>query len=236
MKIARLVLLCLALALPTWTGGSAAAQSYVETFEGTNEGGWAYGGPDTIESSGGNPGAYLRSDGLDTFAPTPGTTLLGSLYSGDYRARGVGQIAVDLITHAVDFSAKGRPLTLMLVSDNGTPGDSGDDWAAYFLGPDNIPLPGEGWLSYSFAVPSSETSLPAGWATIGFGPSSPPNPDWNDVITDVTHVEFFYGDPTFIFIFQMWDVGLDNPAIQEDAIFVDGFESGDTSAWTVTVP
>jgi hypothetical protein len=229
----------LALACVVAAGGSAAAgaQSYIETFDGTNEGGWAYGGPgEVIETTGGNPGAYLHSPMLDTFAPTPRTTVPGSLFTGDYRVRDVVEIAVDLVTFDVDFSADGRPLTLMLVSDNDTPGNVDDDWAAYLIGPDNIPLVGEGWLSYAFAVPSAETSLPAGWSTIGLGGSSPPNPDWNDVITDVSEVRFFYGDPTFIFIFQVWDVGLDNVAISESLLFADGFESGDTSAWSVTVP
>ena len=63
------LLLLTALAL---AAGSGHAQADVEYVESTNEGGWAYGGPDTIETSGGNPGAYLRSNGLDTCAPTPG--------------------------------------------------------------------------------------------------------------------------------------------------------------------
>jgi hypothetical protein len=176
----RPTLACLLLWL--LAAGPAAAQSYVETFDETNEGGWAYGGPgETIETSGGNPGAYLHSPSIDTFAPSPGTTLPGSLYSGDYRSRGVAAISVDLITIAVDFSAEGRPLTVMLVSDNDTPGDSSDDWAAYFVGPDNIPLPGEGWLSYNFAIPSAEPTLPDNWNLLQLGPNSPPAPDWNDV-------------------------------------------------------
>jgi hypothetical protein len=37
------------------------------------------------------------------------------------------------------------------------------------------------------------------------------------------------------FIFQAWNLGLDNPTI-EYGLFGDGFESGDTSAWSATVP
>ena len=214
----------------------ALAETFTETFDGgSNVGGWTFGtGNEVVESSGGNPGAYLHDTFVDTYAPQPHTSQ-PSIFTGDLRQLGVSRIGIDLITHSVDFSADGRPLTLMLISDQGTPSNFDDDWAAYLMGPVNVPLPGEGWISYSFDVPSQETSLPPGWATLGFGPSSPPEPDWNQVITDVVEVRFFYGDPTMFFIFQGWNLGLDNPTISY-GLFDDGFESGDTTAWSATVP
>lgn len=122
----------------------------------------------------------------------------------------------------------------MLVSDQGTPSDPDDDWAAYPTGPLNVPLPGQGWVRYSFDVPVEAGSLPPGWATVALGPASPPAPDWNQLVTDVVRVQIFYGDPTMFSIFQGWNLGLDNPTISYG--FDDGFESGDTSAWSVTVP
>jgi len=198
--------------------GVAFAQevTFVETFETGNEGGWIYGGPgEVIEPTGGNPGAYYRSPTLDTFAPQARTSPLGatSLFTGDFRARGVSAVGIDLITHYVDFSAEGRDLSVILYSHNGTPSDFNDDWGAYYVGPENIPLDGAGWKSFQFAIPSQETSLPAGWGILQFGPTSPPNPDWNDVITNVSRLIFFYGDPTFFYIFQMWDVGMDNVSV-----------------------
>jgi len=201
---------------------AARAATFVEPFTGgSNAGEWIYGtGNEIIESEGGNPGAYLHDPLVDTFAPQPRTTRgVSSPFVGDYRTAGVTAIGIDLITHSVDFSAEGRPLSILLISDNDTPIDFSDDWAAYFIGPVNIPLPGQGWLSYHFVIPSQETSLPAGWGTIPFGENSPPSPDWNDVITDVNQLSFFYGDPTFFFIFQQWNVGLDNPSITT----LDGF-------------
>ena len=49
--------------------------------------------------------------------------------------------------------------------------------------------------------------------TIQFGPNSPANPDWNSLITDVDQLRFFWGDPELFYIFQMWDIGMDNVAI-----------------------
>jgi len=218
---------------------AAAADSFVETFDGgSNEGGWSFGtGNEVIETSGGNPGAYLHDPSIDSYAPQPRTAWgTSSVFVGDFRTNRVTGLSIDLITLAVDFSAEGRPLALMLVSDNGTPASSDDDWAGYTLSPDNVPLPDQGWLGYSFVVPSWEPTWPADWHVILFGPDSPPAPDWNTLITAVDQVRFHYGDPEMVFIFQMWNLGLDNPGIHSDLVFADGFETGDTGAWSSVVP
>lgn len=219
MSYERIRTSLLLLFLVAAVGGPVAAGTvtFVETFEGdSNEGGWTWGFGDTIVPTGGNPGAYLRTDGLDTFAPRPQTTS-GGIFVGDYRATNVSSVGVDLITFAVDFSAEGRALTLMLIHDNDTPGDPFDDTAAYFLGP-NIPLPGEGWSVYDFAVPSQDLSLPAGWQLLNLGDSGAPAlHDWNQVIQHVSEVWLHYGDPTFFYIFQQWVLGLDNPRITRAA-------------------
>lgn len=185
------------------------AETTVVDFTGgapANVGAWTWGIPVTYPITGGNPGQYLRTANLDTFAPRL-RTQGESIFTGDWRAAQVESIGVDLKLFAVDFSAADRPLALMLVDDNGTPANALDDWAVYTLGED-IPLPGQPWKSFDFEVPSQATALPAGWKTINFGPSG--TPDWNTVITDVDRVEFHYGDPEFFFIFQNWTLGADN--------------------------
>jgi hypothetical protein len=206
--LAATALACL-VALPI----SAGEATFVETFDGgSNEGGWTWGFGDTILDAGGNPGAQLVTNGLDTFAPRPRTTT-GGAFVGDYRAMNVTSVGIDLITNAVDFSAEERPCTLMLIYDNGTPADPFDDTAAYFLGP-NVPLEGQGWISYDFSVPSQMTELPAGWLLLNLGDSgAPANHTWDEVIQNVTTVQYHYGDPTFFFIFQQWALGMDNPRI-----------------------
>ncbi len=205
-KFCPLVLPLLPLAL------ASAQTTFVETFENnSNVGGWTFGSPNGfIDPTGGNPGAYFHDTFLDTFAPRPRTTE-PSVFTGDYRARGVTSVGIDLILHEVDITAEARPLTLILVSFNGTPNNFSDDWGAYIIGPDNVPLPGQGWRSYDFAVPSDSPTLPAGWQFIQFG-SQPPG-TWDQLITNVDQVMFFYGDPTLFFIFQGWNLGMDNPRI-----------------------
>ncbi|MFO0874282.1 MAG: hypothetical protein U0575_09960 [Phycisphaerales bacterium] len=199
-----------ALALAALTATSVAAATVTVDFTGgANTGGWTWGIPVTFPASGGNPGAYLRTDNLDTFAPQL-RTQGESIFTGDFRSAGVTSIGIDLKVFDVDFSADGRPLALMLVDDNGTPGNTADDWAVYTLGP-NIPSEGAPWKSFDFVVPSQATSLPPNWKTIKFGAVG--TPSWNTVIADVDRVIFFYGDPEFFFIFQMWDLGADNVRI-----------------------
>ncbi len=189
----------------------------------SNIGNWTWGIPVSYPATGGNPGRYMRTDNLDTFAPQL-RTQGSSIFTGDYRAAGVISIGVDVRTIAVDFSAAGRPLALMLIDDNGTPGNPNDDWAAYTLGAD-IPTPSEGWKSIDFVVPSNATTLPPGWNTITFGPGA--NPNWSAVITGVDRLQFFYGDPEFFFIFQMWDLGADNIRITVSDPAVPGDLDGD---------
>lgn len=199
---------------------SLSATTVVVDFTGgVNTGSWTWGIPVTFPANGGNPGTYLRTDNIDTFAPQL-RTQGESVFSGDFRAAGVTGIGVDLKVFDVDFSSAERPLALMLVDDNGTPGNPNDDWAAYTLGPD-VPLEGQPWTSYDFVVPSQAMSLPPGWSTIKFGAAG--TPDWNTLITDVDRVQFFYGDPEFFFIFQMWDLGADNVRIT----FADPASPGD---------
>ena len=191
------------------------AESFTETFDGeSNVGGWAISTQDLIEYSGGNPGAYLHAPYLDTGAPHPITTEMGSIFTGDYRARGVTSVSVDLITVAVEDLGN-QPCAIFLREDNDTPWDWSDDWAAYKLGPE-IPHPGDGWLPYEFAIPSQFESWPNGWGSGPLGPNSPPA-DWSTLMADVDELGFYFGDPAMGYIFQLWDVGLDNPTIVYDS-------------------
>jgi len=214
----RAVVFFVIVVLATGTAG-AADQTFIETFDSgsANEGVWTFGGPSgSFPGSGGNPGAYLASGLLDTFAPMPRTSLVGSVFTGNFRDRGVSSIGLDLNTFQAGTTG-GRPLTLMLIHDNQTPGNTTDDTAAYFLGP-NIPAAGQGWVLYDFAVPSAETELPAGWLLLNMGNiDDPADHSWDEVIQDVDQVRYHYGDPTFFFIFQQWFLGLDNARITDSS-------------------
>ncbi len=190
--------------------------THTTDFSANVDGGWTWGGPfPSTPVSGGFPGAYLRTSDLDTFAPQLRTSG-ASMFTGDYRAARVTALGVDLKSFSIDFpSSCQRPLSLMLWNDNGTPGNVFDDTYVYFVSPDDIPCVDGNWRSYTVAVPSQSATLPAGWG-VDPNATSSPNAVWNQVISNVTQVRWFYGDPTFFFIFQMWTVGADNARIAFD--------------------
>jgi hypothetical protein len=221
---------------------SALAQSaHVEGFDGgSNEGNWSWGtGNQTISPLNGNPGAYLQDLTLFTAQPTlrtePG---VASAFTGDYVASKVTSIGVDLITLGKQFPVEGnRFVTLVLLDDNGTPGNPNDDRGAYFVSDDLVPDAGvpidapAGWTSYDFAVDADSATLPDGWQPISFGA---PGIEWPALMADVDMVEFWYGAPGTIFLFDSWDVGADNARIATETCQPDlGFGGPGTMAMEV---
>jgi len=213
-----ITLSCLLLSLGATSAPAPAqcATGFTETFAGgSNDGGWGFGHPgDTLVLNGGNPGEFIGNLLIDTFTPraqtTPGAI---SVFHGDYRAAGVTDLGIDLKTFSNQFpNSCQRPISIQLWSDPGTPGNPSDDTYAYFVSGVSAPCPGQGWLSYDFPVPASSATLPAGWA-IDPNNGNPPDQVWNQVIQNVTQVLWWYGDPTFFFIFEQWGVGLDNPRV-----------------------
>jgi hypothetical protein len=189
---------------------SAASAQPFDTFEGgANQGGWSFGGPNEfIAPTGGNPNGYLRSAGLDTTIPWLRSNE-GTPFTGNFRTMAVAGATIDVNVFDTDFNIGPFPLSVILHSDNGTPTNFDDDWAVFRTG-DSIPMPGTGWKRVSFMIPASSPTLPAGWGFLQYGPGSPTTPDWNAVITNVSRLEFSFGDPELFYIFQMWTVGADN--------------------------
>jgi hypothetical protein len=204
-----------------------------ETFSnGSNDGNWGFGCPgDVFADPGGNPGAFRRMTNLETFAPMARNCgAQPSAFTGDYRKEKVFSLAVDFKTLSASHTTDERPLTLVLINHAGTPDDISDDLFVFYVGRENIPAESGsggqgGWVRYEFAVPSESTILPRprsavegepGWvAAVGevFAPAEDPDAVWNTVIQQVDEVIFWWHDPRYFAIFQMWDVGMDNAAI-----------------------
>jgi hypothetical protein len=200
--------------------GTANAQAtFVETFEtGTNVGAWSWGtGNEAISPLNGNPGAFLQDLTLHTCCPAVSTQFgTSSIFTGDYQSRGITSLGLDLVTLDADLPVGDRKLSVLLINDNGSPGNFDDDFMAYFIGDIAVPEAGvssfttpAGWTAFDFAIPSHMTTLPQGWLTYSQG-SATDDQIWNDVIRDVDTVQYFYGDPLRHFLFSGWDVGTDN--------------------------
>ena len=202
-SLAALTVLALAL-----LAAPALATGTVVTFDNSvNTGGWTWGPPNSFHSTGGNPGWWLgASPPPDTFAPQLRTTSAHSPFSGNWRTAKVVSLGVDLRTFSTQF-AFSRPLSVILTNSTGC--------KVYFVGSSLVPQVAEGWKKFNFSIASQSMTMPAGWAILD-GPCTDADAAWNSVITDVTEVNFFYGDPTFFFIFDIWDVGADNARIFSD--------------------
>ena len=192
--------------------------TFIESFEnGSNTGAWYYGNWNgAIVAAGGNPDAYFGVTRYATPFPLPLTTQAQeSVFTGNYRSKQVTSVGLDTsIFHVNLHLTEDRPLSVVLRSWNGTPTDYSDDWAAFFVGPTNVPAEGAGWASYDLDIPSQATSLPTGWDFIQIGPNtSPTSFDWNNLITDVGSLGFSYGNPELIALYQDWDMGIDNMRI-----------------------
>jgi len=213
----------------------AEAGSFVETFDnGSNEGGWSFATTHypIIETTGGNPDWYVHDPDVQSFAPHPETKLgVESIFTGDYKARNVISVGIDLRSFWYYQDISSRYLTLFLMNDNGTPYDVTDDWGAYIIGDvkvpskyvpmkavatamatDNVP----GWVSYDFDINAQAVGMPRGWKSWRNSTvkgKKPTSYKWSDLMQDVSYVRFYYGDPTTYYIIDDYDLGLDNPRI-----------------------
>jgi hypothetical protein len=189
-----------------------------ETFDGTlDDATWRMGSFDQISTFGGNPGAYLRNTTLDAAELQIFAKPNAAAFLGDYRARGVIALGIDINILAVGISAQGRPVSLVLHGDMGTPDDSSDDCDAWFVGSKNVPKPGTGWKPFDFRVRSDQKTLPPGWVLDGVCRGLGEDDAWNAVITRVTGASFAFGEPGFFYYFQIWSLGVDNARITTGA-------------------
>jgi hypothetical protein len=216
--LSRSLLLFLAPVAPALADGSTSGpNALADDFEGgVNEGGWTYNPGDVLETTGGSPGGWWHQPVADTFGPIVVST--NKSLAGDWRAAGADLVSFDAQLLDLDFgTGAGFQMSLLLRDTHGTVSVADDDYA-YFVGA-QIPLKGAGWKSFSFPVPSQDTSaVPAGWkgGWAGDGEHFRPGVDWNDVITSVDRVEIWWLDPALFAIFQQWDIGLDNVVVRMD--------------------
>lgn len=199
--------------------GVAQADVVADDFEGgVNMGYWSFSGGDVIETTGGNPGAWLHSPTLDTFAPILDTAYGVEFFTGDYVAGHVTRISGDFQTLHADFGTAGYPLALLLRDAAGTYDNIEDDVYVYWVDENLwIPQAGDGWTHYDFDIPSdfegAPGELPAGWFGGSYMTGSdvfPSDRTWQSVLANVEKVEFWWIHPAWFGIFQQWEAGADN--------------------------
>ncbi len=195
-----LVLLCSAL----FCHALAQTVTYVDTFDNqTNYNNWEFG---AFADEGGNPGSFLYVEHSLANSIEGGS----ELFHGDYRARKVLAIGLDLRSYNLAYdNPDTSKVTLVLRDDKGTT-DPTDDVLLYKLG-ERFPLPEQGWVHYRFDIPAQEAQLPSGWAMHTFMDNT--NDSWAQSIAHVTDISIAFGDPTAVYIENDQSMGLDNVSI-----------------------
>ncbi|MFH1279359.1 MAG: hypothetical protein ABIK65_13385 [Candidatus Eisenbacteria bacterium] len=218
MRMILVTACVLCLALPVM------AVTVTADFEGgVNNGNWTfYGWSESINPNGGNPGGWLSSGYYWAFWPICQCEPGAADFTGDYVAMGVTRLSGDFTTPLCENQgANGWPFTVLLRNDMGTP-DIEDDVYVY---PDPfnwlIPQIGEGWTHYDFDIPSDFVGgpgqLPAGWLGGSYltgGDIFPSDVAFQEVIGNVTTVEFHWNHPAYFTFDTGWEVGADNITIE----------------------
>jgi len=202
---------------------TAARGDFIETYDdGTDVGLWhcSVGAPRTIETSGGNPAAYVQQGGFSSSIPTwasistrfqpgvPDPYKIDSIYTGDWTSLGVTSITADLNVIQVATWATDRAVTLELLQMDET-GFSVNYDATYTL-PD-LPEPPIGWQTYSFPVDANSPIIPQGWVFTRGDGTPGTDAEWSPFLhrIDLTSIGFYkpgFGYPSL----GTWILGIDN--------------------------
>jgi hypothetical protein len=197
--------------------------SFIETYDdGTDIGLWhcSVGVPRIIETSGGNPGAYLQQGGFSSAIPTwasistrfqpgvPDPYKIDSIYTGDWTTLGVTNITVDMNVIQVATWATDRAVTLELLQMDET--GFNVNYAATYTLPD-LPQPPVGWQTYSFPVDADSPTIPEGWVFTHGDGTPGTDAEWSPFLTriDLTSIGFY--KPGFAYpSLGTWILGIDN--------------------------
>lgn len=219
MRLLLAIACALCLAVP------ALAENGIQAdFEaGINDGGWNYGG-DVVESDGGNPGGWLHSAVLDVPYPLLYCDYLAAGWTGDYVAMGVTGFHLDVQTVYTGQPYFGEYNVLVFLRMVNDPDTIDDDVFVYYdpyaYAP---PMPGDGWVTYTWDIPAdfvgAPGELPENWrgGSIATGNTVfPPDMTWQEVLSDVGRLEVWFLDPDYFAIFAMFEMGADNITLVYD--------------------
>jgi hypothetical protein len=211
----------------------AAQASFTETYEpGTADvGNWltvtSDNAPRVIETSGGSPGGYLRSQAsraVPSWATASTRYQPGyddefkrdSVYTGDWTGAGVTSLSMDLNVFSYGAWTADRALTLELQG-----WDAKTDMPSFDATLTIVELPeplSPGWNHYSFAIDAASKVIPTGWVVTREDGTPATDADWSQMLHQVDMVAVEYGKPGYFYpSLGVWDMGIDNVDIETTA-------------------
>jgi hypothetical protein len=213
---------------------AAQAQTTTVTFDAGAEG-WVGpagpGGSTGIVTTGGNPGANMR-----TVFNNFGISFANSsnpAFRGDFTTADSVTISIDVRVENISFfgSPVSRPWVLELRDTTNPPPGYGWKSVWFLFGPISQANSGT-WRNFSVTFDPNATALPAGWG--GYGaetpnaePILPPGTTFRDVLAGVDAMAFTTLQPGFVFGFTDFTVRLDNIRVTRTVAAVPGDVNGD---------
>jgi hypothetical protein len=213
---------------------AAQAQTTTVTFDAGAEG-WVGpagpGGSTGIVTTGGNPGANMR-----TVFNNFGISFVNSTnpaFRGDFTTADSVTISIDVRVENISFfgSPVSRPWVLELRDTTNPPPGYGWKSVWFLFGPISQAKSGT-WRNFSVTFDPNATALPAGWG--GYGaetpnaePILPPGTNFRDVLAGVDAMAFTTLQPGFVFGFTDFTVRLDNIRVTRTVAAVPGDVNGD---------
>jgi hypothetical protein len=213
---------------------AAQAQTTTVTFDAGAEG-WVGpagpGGSTGIVTTGGNPGANMR-----TVFNNFGISFVNSsnpAFRGDFTTADSVTISIDVRVENISFfgSPVSRPWVLELRDTTNPPPGYGWKSVWFLFGPISQANSGT-WRNFSVTFDPNATALPAGWG--GYGaetpnaePILPPGTTFRDVLAGVDAMAFTTLQPGFVFGFTDFTVRLDNIRVTRTVAAVPGDVNGD---------
>ncbi len=201
--------------------GIAQGQVTTVTFDDGAEGWVGPGGPGGstfIESTGGNPGANLRTV-FNNFGISF-TNGASEAFLGDYTTADEIEISIDIRVDEIGFfgQAVSRPW-LVELRDFDTASGGYPYTSVWYLFANISAAANGSWQTYSVTFDPSSETLPSGWGGTGaedpdtFEPILPPNVTFAEVLSGVDVAVFTTLQPGFFFGFTDFDLRLDNITI-----------------------
>ncbi len=176
------------------------------------------GGATTIEPTGGNNGAYMRTE-FNNFGITFANST-NSDFLGDYTTADEITISMDIQVDYLNFFGQdvSRPWLVELRDFDGATG--GYPYNSVWFLFDNISAANNGdWSTYSVTFDPNAMDLPGGWGGYGaedpdtFEPTLPDGVSFSDVLSGVDEIAFTTFQPGFFFGFTDHTIGIDNLSI-----------------------
>lgn len=169
-----------------------------------------------IESSGGNPGAYLHGQVAAAVPTWYVSEPAGNPYLGNWGAAGYRSFRFDLNISG-GIQVPDRVLTFHLFTTLGT-GDPVQGIDAYELGPD-ISNYQPGWGSYAYAADAASQTIPAGWVVTEGNGQAGTDADWRALMAHIEDVHMELGQPGYFYPnLNVWDIGLDNVTLSTSPV------------------